>query len=63
MALADRLKPFYEIGVDCKNCGKKCRIKIKKGVSVVEAIKDKSIRCENCKCIITPKEYTTQWLK
>lgn len=63
MALLDKLKPHYEAGMTCENCGKRCVIRIKKGVSVTEAVKNKEIKCENCRCIIIPKEYTTQWLK
>jgi hypothetical protein len=63
MSFADKLKPHYEVGMNCDNCGKKCSIRIKKGVTVVDAVKNKEIKCENCKCIIVPKEYTTQYLK
>lgn len=61
MALIDKLKPHYIIKVLCKNCEKKCEVRIKKGVTVAEAIKDKQLKCDNCKCIIIPTEYTTVW--
>lgn len=63
MALLDKLKPTYEVGMTCKNCGKKCTIRIRKGLTVRDAVKNREIRCENCKCGITPKEYTTPWFK
>jgi len=63
MAFLDKIKPYYEVGMSCENCGKKCVIKIKKGTSVTQAVKNKEITCENCKVVIIPKEYTTQWLK
>ena len=63
MAWSDKLKPYYEAGMLCDNCGKKCMIKIKKGTPVSVAIKNKEIKCDNCKVIITPEEYTTQWIK
>lgn len=63
MALMDRLKPYYEAGMICDNCGKKCSIRIKKGTAVEEAIKNKEIKCDSCGCLIEPKEYTTQWIK
>lgn len=63
MTLLDKLKPGYEVGMICKNCGKKCVIRIKKGTTVGEAVKAKEIKCNNCGCILAPSEYTTQWLK
>ena len=63
MSLLDKLKPAYEVGMTCENCGKKCTIRIRKGTPIQEAVRNKEIRCDNCKCLIIPKEYTTQWLK
>ena len=34
MAWIDKLKPYYEAGMTCENCGKKCVIRIKKGTTV-----------------------------
>lgn len=63
MPLADKLRPYYTINVTCENCGKPCQIRIKKGVTIIDAVKNKEMKCENCKCIIMPKTYTTQWIK
>lgn len=54
---------YYYIKVKCTNCGKECDIKIKKGVSVAEAITNETIKCDNCGCLIKPNEYSTTWLK
>ena len=54
---------FYTVIIKCKNCGKTCNVKIKKGVSVAEAIEGETIKCDNCFCIIKPEEYSTQWMK
>lgn len=51
------------IKVVCGNCGKNCEVTIKKGTTVIEALKAKEIKCDNCGCEIRPKEYTTTWLK
>ena len=53
----------YRINVKCGNCGKDCVVNIKRGVTVSEAIKSKSIGCDNCGCEIQPTEYKTAWLK
>lgn len=53
----------YMIKVVCGNCGKNCEVTIKKGTTVIEALKAKEIKCDNCGCEIRPKEYTTTWLK
>lgn len=59
------LKKFgkYSIQVVCENCGKPCEVRIKKGVTVQEAIHAKSLTCDNCGVVIEPKEYKTQWFK
>ena len=62
MALFNKLGK-YEIRIVCENCGKECIVRIKKGVSVPEAIKAKILACDNCGCLIEPKEYKTQWLE
>lgn len=63
MALMDRFKPYYMITVVCENCGKKCDVKVKKGTTVINAIKEGEIKCDNCYCNLYPSEYQTQWLK
>jgi len=63
MAWADKLKPYYLIKVVCDNCGKKCEIRIKKGTTISEAVKERQLKCDFCGVTITPKEYSTPWLK
>jgi len=53
----------YTINIVCDNCGKDCVIKIRKGISVQEAVKFKQIKCDNCGVIIDAKEYRTEWLQ
>jgi len=53
----------YTISVVCENCGKECAVRIKKGVSVTEAIQLKALHCDNCYVLIEPKEYKTKWLE
>jgi hypothetical protein len=62
MALADKFKPWYPIQMVCGNCGKTSEIRIKKGVTVPQAMSNKEITCTNCKCLIDTGEYTTQWI-
>lgn len=54
---------YYHIKVKCNNCGKVCNISIKRGTTVIEAIKNRQIKCNECGCQITPTEYSTEWLK
>ncbi len=63
MALFDRLKPHYKVGIKCENCGVPCVVNIRKGTTVSEAVKGREMNCKNCGCILQPTEYTTQWLK
>jgi transcription elongation factor Elf1 len=63
MALLDKLKKYYLAHMTCENCGKKCEIRIRKGTSVVDAVKGKEVVCDNCQCVIKSGEYTTTWIK
>lgn len=53
----------YDIKVTCGNCGKECVVRIKRGITVVEATKSSVLICDNCGCFIDAKEYKTQWLE
>lgn len=57
------LNMYYEIHVQCSNCGATSTIKVRKGIAVSEFVKTKDCRCDNCGVKISPKEYSTEWLK
>ena len=54
---------FYTIKITCPNCGKVSNVKIKNGMSVIEAVDKGKIKCSNCMCKVTPEEYETEWIK
>ena len=43
----------YDILVTCENCGKPCTVRIKRGVTIAQAVREKTITCDNCGCGIT----------
>jgi hypothetical protein len=62
MALLD-FKNFgkYQIWVECDNCGKNCKLAVKKGVPVGSYIAKKQLFCDYCGCLIEPKTYETDF--
>jgi len=57
------LNKNYIVYLKCDNCGKRCEIKIRKGISIREAIEGKMAACDYCGCSINPKEYSTEFIK
>lgn len=59
------MKPFgtYLIAVECSNCGFKNKLYCKKGVTVRDFVQSDKCRCKNCGCVITVKEYSTEFIK
>lgn len=53
----------YEAKLKCENCGFMGNVKIPKGISVKEFIREGHFHCSNCGCVSTPKEYKTRWLE
>ena len=64
MALID-LKKFgkYKAKVLCSNCNFASEIKVPKGISVVDFIKEGSCKCDNCGVVGYPEEYTTEYFE
>ena len=54
---------FYDIKVECDNCGYKNVLRVKRGVLVKDFVKSVDCKCKNCGCHIEPKEYTTEFIK
>ena len=53
----------YKILVKCKNCGFKSEAKVPKGISVTDFVKDGKCKCDNCKVVSFPEEYTTEYFE
>lgn len=54
---------WYHIYVKCENCLQPCDIRIRKGLSVANAVKLKVIRCSECGIKLDITEYETEFGK
>ena len=62
MSLLSQLKNRnnYIVYVNCINCGARGEIKVPKGISVSEYVKQGRCKCETCGVIFHPNEYSTK---
>jgi len=54
---------YYQINVECKNCGMLNKLQVKKGTTIEEFVKSNKCVCKNCGVLIKPESYTTEWIK
>jgi len=61
MGILKNFKNFgtYKAFCKCPNCGYGSEIKITKGISVADFVKDGKCLCDNCRVVFFPDEYTT----
>lgn len=64
MGLFDKfMKGHYKALIKCSNCGFMGEVKVPKGISIPDFVKEGKCICDNCKVVFYPREYTTEYFE
>ena len=53
----------YKAKVLCSNCNFASEIRVPKGISVADFVRDGKCTCDNCGVVNYPEEYTTEYFE